>query len=669
LSHLEIPHGISLNALVGIIAAWHRAQAHRQEVTIYDAARTVRVKPQTVQGQVGFLRQLGLIQGTNTFKLTPVGEKLARFADFSKGPEFWETMGFTIRNWKELLPLREYIAESPATDKESVVKRILMLSNEEIDSRTARVGAETLFDLLKSSGMVELVDGKAVVSEKWHEDAQPPTTAPEIGPAPAPEREYPQVAPSTPQELPVFIEKMMIRNIRSIVQTEIPLKKMNIFIGRNASGKSSILYSLLALRNLKWGRTFADSSYGEMEWLRRRRSIEPMILRLTGKIAIQNRSYNGELLVAFTPALSYCSQLCVSADDDWICDTSIFNRGDLVLPVEYMKGLKDLRELPSKAREGVESVFKLLRSMIDVDPTVSRTVAGGQETSISFMEDKDGGFEKNIQTRRLLGAWPGLLPSFMLKDSKGDLRESYLAARPAFASMIDSVEFVPVMRGFLLLTYPQQDSPPQRVPDTIDFVAQLLNKMIFPDAVDHAILKKLQDWAEKFGVRNFEAVLQPSRQIEARGWIWDKQTKLPIALYGFGSNQVLALIGKCLFAPEKAPILIEEPEIHLHPEMQALAADFLTDIMKNGHQLFVSTHSEHLIGRLQRRIAEGQIGKDDIAILWVKQDSESQGTVVEEVKIGEDGILHKGLLTYMSFLEEEIKATQRARQKSKKREE
>ena len=125
------------------------------------------------------------------------------------------------------------------------------------------------------------------------------------------------------------------------------------------------------------------------------------------------------------------------------------------------------------------------------------------------------------------------------------------------------------------------------------------------------------------------------------------------------------MIGKCIFAEENAPILIEEPEIHLHPEYQAQGADFLIETMKEGHQLFIATHSEHLIGRIQRRIAEGILSNDDVRILWVTYDLE-KGTQVEEVEIDDSGIIHDGLQAYLDFLEEEMRATERARREKQR---
>jgi len=337
-----------------------------------------------------------------------------------------------------------------------------------------------------------------------------------------------------------------------------------------------------------------------------------------------------------------------------------------VVPFDELKGFGEIQKTSDKMRESLEKLNELFKKVIDIDKDRESTSESNRvPTMFSIMMDDRGNYAENYSSRRLLGSWPGLLPEFLRDESTDLLRAAYLEARPALRNTIDSIEFVPVMRGFLSLQYSQEDTPQSRLSDDLDFVGQILNKLILPDEVDAATSDKLKRWAKEFGIDDFETVLQPERKIEARGRIGHTKAKLPVALYGFGSNQFLSLVGKCSFALTNAPIIIEEPEIHLHPHLQARTMDFLIEMMKDGHQLFVTTHSEHLIGRLQRRIAEKKIKAKDVAILWVKYDTEKKGTKVEEVKMDTKGIFHEGLMTYLSFLEEELEHTQKARQTRK----
>jgi len=89
---------------------------------------------------------------------------------------------------------------------------------------------------------------------------------------------------------------------------------------------------------------------------------------------------------------------------------------------------------------------------------------------------------------------------------------------------------------------------------------------------------------------------------------------------GFGISQVLPVIVQCYYAPRDSIIIMEQPEIHLHPSAQAALADVMIDVVasrENGAdrkiQLIVETHSEHFLRRLQRRIAEDVISEKDVS--------------------------------------------------------
>lgn len=72
---------------------------------------------------------------------------------------------------------------------------------------------------------------------------------------------------------------------------------------------------------------------------------------------------------------------------------------------------------------------------------------------------------------------------------------------------------------------------------------------------------------------------------------------------GVGVSQVLPVILLCLLSRSTSVILLEQPELHLHPAMQLKLADFLLACSRSGQQIIVETHSEHLVNRLRRRVA------------------------------------------------------------------
>ena len=86
---------------------------------------------------------------------------------------------------------------------------------------------------------------------------------------------------------------------------------------------------------------------------------------------------------------------------------------------------------------------------------------------------------------------------------------------------------------------------------------------------------------------------------------------------GFGVSQILPVLVLCYYSPKRSIVLLEQPEIHLHPSAQSGLADVFIDAIKTRKiQIILESHSEHLLRRLQRRIAEEQFSKDDIALYF-----------------------------------------------------
>ena len=84
---------------------------------------------------------------------------------------------------------------------------------------------------------------------------------------------------------------------------------------------------------------------------------------------------------------------------------------------------------------------------------------------------------------------------------------------------------------------------------------------------------------------------------------------------GFGVSQVLPVLTLCYYAPEGSILILEQPEAHLHPKAQSELADVLIDVVKNRKvQIILESHSEHLLLRLMRRIAEGEECEEGISV-------------------------------------------------------
>ena len=107
---------------------------------------------------------------------------------------------------------------------------------------------------------------------------------------------------------------------------------------------------------------------------------------------------------------------------------------------------------------------------------------------------------------------------------------------------------------------------------------------------------------------------------------------------GFGISQVLPVLIGVEFASNNSTILINQPEVHLHPSSQANLANYFVNEQKKGYKKFIiETHSEYLINRFRNLVAKGEYKKEDISIIYF--DSNEDGESIHNISIDEHGRL------------------------------
>lgn len=97
---------------------------------------------------------------------------------------------------------------------------------------------------------------------------------------------------------------------------------------------------------------------------------------------------------------------------------------------------------------------------------------------------------------------------------------------------------------------------------------------------------------------------------------------------GFGLTQVLPIVVAALSAKPEDILLIENPEVHLHPAGQMLMGRFLAEVAYAGVQVVVETHSDHVLSGVRRMVKAGQLKADRVAIHFFRPRSEGVTQVV-----------------------------------------
>jgi len=96
---------------------------------------------------------------------------------------------------------------------------------------------------------------------------------------------------------------------------------------------------------------------------------------------------------------------------------------------------------------------------------------------------------------------------------------------------------------------------------------------------------------------------------------------------GFGVSKILPAIVADLQLNQNSILAISEPEIDLHPSIQADFADYLSkQVRTNGKQYIIETHSEYLLNRIRLLIAKGELNESDVEVYYFENDGEKSDT-------------------------------------------
>lgn len=109
---------------------------------------------------------------------------------------------------------------------------------------------------------------------------------------------------------------------------------------------------------------------------------------------------------------------------------------------------------------------------------------------------------------------------------------------------------------------------------------------------------------------------------------------------GFGLTQVFPIMVAALSAKTGALLLIENPEVHLHPAGQAAIGEFFAEVASTNVQVIIETHSDHVLNGIRRAVRKGLLSSDSVAIHFFRprgRTTRAAGPQVESPAIDAKG--------------------------------
>lgn len=176
-------------------------------------------------------------------------------------------------------------------------------------------------------------------------------------------------------------------------------------------------------------------------------------------------------------------------------------------------------------------------------------------------------------------------------------------------------------------------------PHDVGYQGHLLPDLLFRNG---ELRQNTNEWLKALDI-GYEIKLHPlgdrsSDLFELR--LMDTRRKSPVEVglsdVGFGISQILPLVVQSLAASDQI-ISVEQPEVHIHPRLQADLGDLLIEAIKKPrrNQFIIETHSEHLALRLQRRVREKKLSPADISVVYVSRGP--NGATVQPLRLDEEG--------------------------------
>ena len=425
-----------------------------------------------------------------------------------------------------------------------------------------------------------------------------------------------------------MFKQLRIRNFKSLADTgDLAMKPLTILVGPNSSGKSALFKALLALKQTAESRDLQSPLVVNGDYVKLGTYRDFIYGHDLSKV------FSIEAGLSTSPVL-YCISLRISLLNLYHETSEIpSSTEDLGIGVEFQYNQRT-QQIQVKAVSATQGPLDLLRVTRDRKGVykANTPLSSGNIALNKFyllrpeLPDLSGSGEASLEERRRSLDHSSLLSGF------GQVIQGLLGYTFYLGPLRAAPERFYVAGG---------ESPPdvglagERAVDVLRVHRKRISFSI-KDASSKELGERVEEWVKRFGFSLEVKFSQASPTVYEVRFV-DPHTKIPvnIADVGFGASQVLPVIVEGFYSPPGCTFLIEQPEIHLHPKAQATLGDLLVDLSKNDRQVIVETHSEHLINRVQLRIADETIDRSDVAIYYF--EATEQGTQIREVGLTEYG--------------------------------
>jgi len=399
-----------------------------------------------------------------------------------------------------------------------------------------------------------------------------------------------------------MFKKLRIKNFRSVADSkDLNLSRLNILVGPNNSGKSSILYTMLLLKQ-----TLQDEA---------RESV----------------------LVTTGPHVDLGSYLDIVRDHKTEDSIEIeFDLDEEYMPKIIVPKFREATEVSVQpfSKYKLEFGFELPKNEINIrsfalSSSKPKTIFAGKLGDSGWVID---GIDEELQEHVKIN-FNHFLPFLSPKGRRPKDNNILMAASEQLILSHMKLAFLSHFFEHMLYVGPIREHIPRySILGTIPYselgpsgqnLIRVLSQATRRGRSKKTILQELNYWLDKkFKLLKKVSITDIDRGKTVKALVAEDvrgDVTINLAATGSGISQLVPVVVQTVLTPKGGCLLIEQPEIHLHPAAQADLADLFVNHAQQGKQLVVETHSEHLLLRVRRRVAEGRISPDLVHVFLVEK--------------------------------------------------
>jgi predicted ATPase len=228
-----------------------------------------------------------------------------------------------------------------------------------------------------------------------------------------------------------------------------------------------------------------------------------------------------------------------------------------------------------------------------------------------------------------------------------DFKNQTINIESAYERILDKIYYLAPLREYPKREYQWSGASPSGVGYRGEYAINAIlaatfrnETRIIPDSNEEKPFQEvIAYWLKKLGLIHEFKITEIAEGTGLFHAIVKKEPESTEALLtdvGFGVSQVLPALVLLYYVPEDSIILMEQPEIHLHPSVQSGLADVILQVSKQRNiQVIVESHSEHLLQRFQRRVAEESYPVEELKLYFC--DSKQGESKLMDLEIDEFG--------------------------------